>query len=203
MPFEKIAQEPNLPKLPPLKVTCTESRCQDNLHCYKKSRQMSAAEKGQCRSCGIDLVDWERVHRKDLSDIAYTFGMLKTELVRHEFWHKKINQRAINHALRKGRKELRSNAKKRLCSCVAKSKNFREGYQTPWEGNVIFYAQHATACCCRPCIEYWYDIPMGTQLNDEQIDYFVELIMLYISDRMPQLQENGIKVAPIRSNGRQ
>jgi len=202
MPFEKIVQESNATKSTPLHITCTQSRCQDNLHCYKKSRKMSAGEKGKCRLCGIDLVDWARVHRKDLSDIAYTFQILKTELVRHDFWHKKVDQRANNHALRKGLRELRFDAIKRLNSSIAKPKNYREGYQTPWEGNVIYYAQHATACCCRKCIEYWYDIPMGIQLTDEQINYFVELLMMYIVDRMPQLQEHGTKVARIRSNGK-
>lgn len=202
MPFEKIAQEPSATKSTLLQVTCTQSRCQNNLHCYKKSREMSDAERGKCRSCGIDLVDWARVHRKDLSDIAYTFEMLKTEFVRHEFWHKEIDQRALNKALRKGKQKLRIDARKRLVSCVAKPENYREGYQTPWEGNVIYYAQHATACCCRPCMKYWYNIPMGIQLTDEQINYFVELIMMYIADRMPRLQEIGIKVPPIRSNGK-
>ncbi len=34
-----------------------------------------------------------------------------------------------------------------------------DGRQTPREGNTIFYAQHATASCCRTCIEYWHGIP--------------------------------------------
>lgn len=202
MPFEKIAQEPSVTEKKPLKITCTQSQCQNDLHCYRKSRKMSGAEKGKCRSCGIDLVDWTRVHRKDLSDVAYTFEMLKTELVRHEYWHKEIDQRAINHARRKGRTELRLAAENRLRKYVANTKNPREGRQTPWEGNIIFYAQHATASCCRKCLECWYNIPIGVQLTDEQINYFVELMMLYLSDRMPELQDNGIKVAPIRSNGK-
>lgn len=160
------------------------------------------SQKRSCWACGIDLVDWSRVHSKDLSDVIYTFDMLNTELVRYVYWHTEIDQWAMNYVLRKGKIELRVAAENRLRKSVANSKNPYEGRQTRKKRNFIYYAQHATACCCRNCIECWHNIPRGIQLNDAQINYFVELIMLYVYTRMPNLQESGIKVPPIRSNGR-
>lgn len=36
-----------------------------------------------------------------------------------------------------------------------------DGKQTPMRGHPVFIAQHATACCCRGCLEKWYHIPKG------------------------------------------
>ena len=30
-----------------------------------------------------------------------------------------------------------------------------DGKQTPMRGHPVFIAQHATACCCRGCLEKW------------------------------------------------
>ena len=186
--------------LSPLQIKCTDSICEDGLHCFLKSKKMKIDDKGKCRSCGIDLIDWSRVHKKNIDDVIFTFNMLKKELVRHVYWHTKIDQKAINHALRKGRMKLRVAAEKRIRKYIANKKNFREGIQTPKDGNIIFYSQHATPCCCRKCMEYWHGIPQNTLLTEEQIQYFVELMMLYINDRLKGLSENGIYVPRIVNN---
>lgn len=88
-------------KLKPLKVTCTSSDCENELHCFKKSRQMSEVERGNCRSCGIDIVDWKRVHSRNLNYAVYTFKALNSEYVRYHFWNKPIDLRAENHAAKR------------------------------------------------------------------------------------------------------
>jgi hypothetical protein len=46
----------------------------------------------------------------------------------------------------------------------------KDGKQTPFRGHPVFVAQHATACCCRGCLEKWHRIPKGRALSvDEQI----------------------------------
>jgi len=40
----------------------------------------------------------------------------------------------------------------------------------------------------------WYDIDRNRPLTDEEIDYFLELIMLYIKDRLSTLPEIGESV---------
>lgn len=34
-----------------------------------------------------------------------------------------------------------------------------DGKQTPMKGYPVFTAQHATATCCRDCIEKWHKFP--------------------------------------------
>jgi predicted Fe-S protein YdhL (DUF1289 family) len=43
-----------------------------------------------------------------------------------------------------------------------------DGRQTPFRGHPVFVAQHATACCCRGCLEKWHRIPAGRALSEEE-----------------------------------
>jgi hypothetical protein len=190
--------------LEPLDIHCTSSDCENGLHCFRQTRKMAKANisgsgglnglGGQCRSCGATLVDWSRVYKRDLSDVAYTFTALKYELMRHHFWHVEIDQKAINHARRKGMVGMRIAAEKRLRDSVASEHPFHDGWQTPKSGNAIYYAQHATASCCRTCIEEWHGIPSGRELTEAEIAYLTELVMFYIADRLPSLTRDGEKV---------
>lgn len=59
-----------------------------------------------------------------------------------------------------------------------------DGKQTPMRGHPVFIAQHATACCCRGCLNKWHKIPKNTELSNEQKDYIVEVIMTWIRRQM-------------------
>ena len=59
-----------------------------------------------------------------------------------------------------------------------------DGKQTPMRGHPVFIAQHATACCCRGCLNKWHKIPKNTELSNEQKDYIVEVIMTWIKRQM-------------------
>ncbi|WP_438023421.1 DUF4186 family protein [Sorangium sp. So ce233] len=184
-------------ELEPLGVTCTSTDCENGLHCFrqKERRHPGALRRGgPCRSCGADLVTWQRVNARDINDVGYTFEALRKELIRHEFWHSEFSQQEINHALRKGRAALRDAARKRLETSVGRAKHPLEGRQTPFSGTVILHAQHAVASCCRTCIEYWHAIPAGAALTPAELDYLLELVMLYIAERLPDLPDGPTKV---------
>src|SRR5918998_200655 len=51
-----------------------------------------------------------------------------------------------------------------------------DGKQTPWRGHPVFVAQHATATCCRGCLEKWHRIERGSALTDEEHSYVVSVI---------------------------
>ena len=55
-----------------------------------------------------------------------------------------------------------------------------DGKQTPMRGHPVFIAQHATATCCRGCIQKWHGIKKGKVLNDEEIELVVSLVMGWI-----------------------
>ena len=56
-----------------------------------------------------------------------------------------------------------------------------DGKQTPMKGHPVFIARHATATCCRGCLEKWHQIKKGVELTDSQVNYVVELIMAWIN----------------------
>ena len=185
------------------KVTCTSSDCENDLHSFLRVRPRGQSYRnGECRQCGIDLIDWHRLDQHDLSDVEHTVASLERELIRHVYWHKSIDQRAINHASRKGLSGMREATKKRLSNSVGppSSKLPRDGRQTRFSGNAIFYAQHATATCCRKCIEAWHGIGKERPLTEQQIEYMTELVMHYIEQRVPGLAQHGIKVPKLSSN---
>ncbi len=198
-------KKPKISKVPQIKtleVVCTATSCSDDLHCFKANKKIiEQGKKGSCRGCGVEIVDWERLHRMDIKDAEYTFDMLEQELVRHVFLLNNLEQGVINYTLRAGRVELRKRATKVLKRSVGNAQNFREGIQTPKKGNnVIHYAQHATASCCRKCIEYWHGIPIGRELTGNELGYLTELIMQYVERRMEgqNLLDEPQKIPSIR-----
>ncbi len=56
-----------------------------------------------------------------------------------------------------------------------------DGRQTPMRGHPIFIAQHATATCCRSCLEKWHHIPRGHSLTPEQIEYVLSVLARWLS----------------------
>lgn len=132
-----------------------------------------------------------------------TFKSLKHEWIRHYYWELEFPKRVLNHAMRKGRIALDEAVEKRLRQAVSlpKKQNPYDGRQTPFKGKaqtVITSAQHAVACCCRTCIEYWHGIPVDTPLSEEHVSYFKKLILMYIDERLPDLNAEPQAVPHLR-----
>jgi hypothetical protein len=139
------------------------------------------------------------VQARSIGDIRHTFDSLSKEWIRHEFWERPFDQHAINHARRKGMRAMKTvEAVKRIRQSVGAAHHPSEGRQTSLAGNVLFYAQHAVAACCRRCIEYWHGIPMGAPLAEDEVAYLTSLVTLYLERRLPELNEDPVKVPFIR-----
>jgi hypothetical protein len=151
-------------------------------------------------ACDVSLIDWERLDRHDLSDVVNTVDALKNEYIRHFFWHMTVDERAMNHAKRKGSILLTQAVRARLDKYLRPPSEaiFRDGAQTPRSGNIIFYAQHATATCCRKCLELWHGIDRKRFLSTEELSYMTDLITLYIKERLPGLGSDPEKVPTLR-----
>ena len=57
-----------------------------------------------------------------------------------------------------------------------------DGRQTPMRGHPIFIAQHATATCCRGCLEKWHRIPRGRELTEVEVEYVVAVLTRWLDD---------------------
>lgn len=197
--MKEAGKEENAQGLQPLNITCTSTACESNLHCFRMTKKLLATgPSGRCRKCGVELIDWSRVHKRSLEDVNYTFEALRYEFIRHHFWHIALTERAVNYAKRKGRALLRVAAEKQIRTLVGSEKHPREGIQTPRENsekaNAIHFAQHATASCCRRCIAEWHGIPESRALSEGEIVYLTELAMLYVNARVPNLEEQPVAI---------
>jgi hypothetical protein len=56
-----------------------------------------------------------------------------------------------------------------------------DGKQTPRRNHPVFVAQHATATCCRGCLEKWHHIPKGRELNSEERKHVLRVIERWLS----------------------
>lgn len=110
----------------------------------------------------------------NIDNILYRLSLSK---FRNSF-HLKDNDKL--YIKEKGMDKIKSHCydfiKKRLAGSVIEN----DGKQTPMRGHPVFIAQHATATCCRGCLEKWHHIKKGKNLNEEEINYIVNVIMRWI-----------------------
>ena len=66
-----------------------------------------------------------------------------------------------------------------------------DGKQTPMRGHPVFIAQHATATCCRGCLNRWYKIEKDKELSDAEVDFVVELTMKWIEKEVENARKNS------------
>ena len=112
-----------------------------------------------------------------MQDIDYMLARLRMSKFRSSFHLRKYMIEYIND---KGLDTIKSHAYDFITKRVGPSNISNDGKQTPMKGHPVFIAQHACACCCRGCIEKWYGIPKGRALSNDEINYFVSLLMKWI-----------------------
>ena len=86
----------------------------------------------------------------------------------------------ISYINEKGFKKIKEHAYDFITKRLAPKDIPNDGKQTPMKGHPVFIAQHATATCCRGCIEKWHKFKKGVELNQKQQEYLVEVIMEWI-----------------------
>jgi hypothetical protein len=66
----------------------------------------------------------------------------------------------------------------------------KDGKQTPFRGHPVFVAQHATACCCRGCLEKWHRIPKGLSLSVDEQTYILNVLKGWLLEELLQYEIN-------------
>ena len=88
----------------------------------------------------------------------------------------------------RGREAIRAHAEDLIGKRLAPALPSKDGKQTPYRGHPVFVAQHATATCCRSCLERWHQIPRGRELDDDEREYVVEVIWRWIERELAPTQ---------------
>lgn len=92
----------------------------------------------------------------------------------------KLSNKDRKYIQDKGIEAIRQHAIDFIKTRIALQYPKNDGKQTPMKGHPVFIAQHATATCCRGCIQKWHRIKKGKELTDQEIQFLVELIMRWI-----------------------
>jgi hypothetical protein len=75
---------------------------------------------------------------------------------------------------------VREHAVDLLTKKIAAAEPVKDGRQTPYRRHVVFVAQHATATCCRTCLQKWHGIEKGRELSADELAYAVEVVARWI-----------------------
>jgi hypothetical protein len=113
----------------------------------------------------------------DLQDIDRRIDALARQPFRARF-HLRGRERA--EVQLRGMTTIRKHAGEVLAKRVAPAEPVKDGRQTPYRGHPVFVAQHATATCCRTCLERWHRIPKGHALTADEQAYAVDVICRWI-----------------------
>ena len=104
------------------------------------------------------------------------------KLVKSKFRSRfKLRAKGLEYIKDKGLDTIRSHACDFIRDRVAPAEPVNDGKQTPMRGHPVFIAQHATATCCRECIEKWHKFPQHRELTKTEQEYLVSEIMEWIN----------------------
>ena len=92
----------------------------------------------------------------------------------------KLNEENIKYCKKVGLGKIKEHAYTFIDERLDKGYIENDGKQTPMKGHPVFIAQHATATCCRTCMEKWHNIKKGKELSQNEKNYIVYLILYWI-----------------------
>lgn len=84
----------------------------------------------------------------------------------------------------KGIETIRRHAEDFVRQKLAPAIPANDGKQTPMRGHPVFKAMHATASCCRGCLNKWYRVPLGVPLSENLQTRIVNFLMAWIERQM-------------------
>jgi hypothetical protein len=114
---------------------------------------------------------------KDPSEVLLSLGKSKFRS------RMRLGEEEKDYLARRKIETIRGHAADFIATRLAPAHPRNDGKQTPWRGHPVFVAQHATATCCRSCLEKWHGIEKGRELSEQEREYVVEVIARWLSEK--------------------
>ncbi|MGM3173529.1 DUF4186 domain-containing protein [Dickeya lacustris] len=109
------------------------------------------------------------------------FDSLFSRLSRSRFRQRfQLGAKERAYCINKGKAVIAAHAADFIAQRLMPATPVNDGKQTPMRGHPVFIAQHATATCCRRCLEKWHGIPQHAALTLKQKDYIVNVILYWL-----------------------
>jgi hypothetical protein len=113
-----------------------------------------------------------------MRDLNELFEALQRSEFRNRF---RLGEREAAYLREKGLEVVLGHARDFIEKRLATAEPANDGRQTPMRNHPVFVAQHATATCCRGCLEKWHRIPKGRPLSDREVQYVVAVIECWLT----------------------
>lgn len=123
-----------------------------------------------------DTTDWNDI------ELSPLFDRLAKSSFRSSFY---LNSKDHDYIHTKGWRKIELDTRAIIAKRLAPANIPNDGRQTPMRHGIFppFIAQHATACCCRGCLEKWHGITKGKELSSSEQDYIVHVIMKWLHQK--------------------
>ena len=92
----------------------------------------------------------------------------------------RLTKKEKEYLSEKGMETIRRHAGDFVRQKLSPADPLNDGKQTPMHGHPVFKAMHATACCCRGCLNKWYKVPLHRELTESEQQRIVNLLMAWI-----------------------
>jgi len=112
-----------------------------------------------------------------MRDLDELFEAFRRSEFRSKF---RLSPRESAYLREKGLDVVLSHARDFIEKRLAPAEPANDGRQTPMHNHPVFIAQHATATCCRGCLQKWHQIPKGRPLSDREVQYVVAVIARWL-----------------------
>ena len=116
-----------------------------------------------------------------MRDLDIVFSRLGASRFRSRF---RLGAKERAYLAERGLPTVLNHARDFVAKRLAPAQPLNDGRQTPMRGHPVFIAQHATATCCRSCLQKWHGIAADRPLTAAEQQHVVAAI-----ERWLQAQE--------------
>jgi hypothetical protein len=112
-----------------------------------------------------------------MDDIDLILDRLSHSKFRNSF---RLKSKELEYLNQRGMGQIMEHASGFIDSRIAPADPDNDGKQTPYRNHPVFIAQHATATCCRGCIEKWHNFKKGLELDTGQKEHILKVIKKWL-----------------------
>jgi predicted Fe-S protein YdhL (DUF1289 family) len=108
------------------------------------------------------------------------FSRLAQSAFRQRF---RLADRERSYLEERGLETILEHARRFIDQRLAPEFPHRDGKQTPYRGHPVFVAQHATATCCRGCLQRWHGIARGRALTRAEREHVLAVLERWLRNQ--------------------
>lgn len=115
-----------------------------------------------------------------MRDMEELFAALGQSQFRRGF---RLRGKELAYLRSKGLRAVLEHASDFIDKRLAPAEPANDGKQTPMRNHPAFVAQHATATCCRGCLQKWHGIQKGHALDDEERRHVLSVLEKWLAEQ--------------------